>query len=72
MIDFIKNISPTELGIIILALIFFFGAKKITSLGKMGGETVREIKNIGKEFTKAVEMEEGDEPTKKEGKGVPK
>ena len=71
MIDFIKNISPTELGIIILALIFFFGSKKITSLGKMGGETVREIKNIGKEFTKAVEMEE-DEPTKKEGKGVPK
>ena len=57
MIDFIKNISPIELGIIALVLIFFFGPKTIRSLGKVSGETVREIKNIKNEFEKAVDAE---------------
>lgn len=70
MINFIKNISPIELGVIVAIFIFFFGSKKIVSLGKMSGETVREIKNIKKEFTKAIEAE--DEEPQKKRKGVSK
>lgn len=71
MINFIKNISPLELGIIVAILIFFFGAKKITSLGKMGGEVVKEIKNIKKEFTSAVDID-NDDKSKNERKGAQK
>lgn len=71
MINFIKNISPLELGIIVAILIFFFGAKKITSLGKMGGEVVKEIKNIKKEFTSAVDIDD-DDKSKNERKGAQK
>lgn len=55
MIDFVKNISPTELGIIVLILLVFFGGKIITRLARTSGETVKEIKNVKKEFTKAVD-----------------
>lgn len=55
MFDFIKNISPVELGIIIIILIVLFGNKIITRLARSSGETVKEIKNIKKEFTRSVE-----------------
>ena len=56
MFDFIKNISPTELiVIIVLILIVFFGGKVIAGLAKTSGETVREIKKVKKEFTQALE-----------------
>ncbi|HET7099024.1 MAG TPA: twin-arginine translocase TatA/TatE family subunit [Patescibacteria group bacterium] len=54
MLNFIKNIGPTELIVIAVILILIFGGKAIAGLGKTGGETVREIKNIKKEFTEAV------------------
>jgi len=55
MFDFIKNISPTELVIIVLILVVLFGGKAIAGrLAKTSGETVKEIKNIKKEFTKAI------------------
>ena len=55
MFDFIKNISPTELVIIVLILVVLFGGKAIAGrLAKTSGETVKEIKNIKNEFTKAV------------------
>ena len=55
MFDFIKNISPTELGIIVLILLVFFGGKVITNLARTSGQTVKEIKKIKKEFTNAIE-----------------
>lgn len=61
MLDFIKNISPVELGILAAIIIIFFGAKGIANLGKTGGQTVKEIKNIKKEITNAV----NDEPEQK-------
>lgn len=67
MFDFIKNIGPTELGIIVLILVVFFGAKLITNLARTSGESVREIKKIKKEFTKALD---GDGELS--GKGVSK
>ena len=58
MFDFIKNISPTEIAIIAVILILIFGAKLIIGLGKTSGETVREIKKIKKEFTKAIDIDD--------------
>ena len=59
MLNFIKNISQTELIIIIvLILLFFFGSKVVRGLAKTGGETVKEIKKVKKTFTEAVEGEE--------------
>lgn len=57
MINYIKNISPTELIIITLILIVLFGGKIITRLARTSGEAVKEVKNIKKEFKKAVEDE---------------
>ncbi|QQG47680.1 MAG: twin-arginine translocase TatA/TatE family subunit [Candidatus Woesebacteria bacterium] len=65
MLDFIKNISPTELVIIALILIVFFGSKVVINLSKGAGETFREIKKIKKNFTEAIE-DDGDKSSKKE------
>lgn len=54
MLNFIKNISPTELAIIVLILVILFGGKAISRLGKTGGETVKEIKKVKKAFTDAA------------------
>ena len=62
MLDFIKNISPTELIIIVLILVVLFGGKAIAGrLAKTSGETVKEIKKIKREFTKAIEIDDNDE-----------
>jgi len=55
MFDFIKNISSTELIILILILVILFGAKVAVKLGKTSGETVKEIKKIKREFTNTLE-----------------
>ena len=56
MFDFIKNISPTELLIIVLIFVVLFGGKAIAGrLARTGGETVKEIKKIKKEFTNAID-----------------
>lgn len=54
MLEFIKNISPIELGAIALILVVLFGAKVVTNLAKTGGQTYKEIKNIKKTFNEAV------------------
>ena len=67
MFDFLKNIGPTELIIIGVILIVFFGSKKIVELGKAGGETFKEVKKIKKEFSGAMEeVNKGDEDKKEE------
>lgn len=64
MFEFLKNIGPTELIIIGIILVVFFGSKKITELGKVGGETVKEVKKIKKEFGSAVEEIKKDDDTR--------
>jgi Sec-independent protein translocase protein TatA len=51
MLDFLKNISPTELAIIVLILVVLFGAKLMTGFAKTSGESFKELKKIKKEFT---------------------
>jgi len=58
MFDFLKNISPTEITILAAILIVLFGSKVFISLGKTGGETLKEIKKIKKSFTEAIEDDE--------------
>lgn len=60
MLNFIKNISSTELIVITLILVIVFGAKVVTRLGKVGGETLKEIKNIKKSVTEAVDDDKAD------------
>ena len=64
MFNFIKNISPLELGIIILILVVLFGAKTVAGLARTSGKSFKEIKKIKKTFTEAVE-DNNDKPTKK-------
>ncbi len=57
MFNIIKNISPTELIIIVLILVVLFGGKLITRMARMSGETVKEVKKVKQEFTKIVNDE---------------
>lgn len=59
MFDFIKNISTTELIIIVIILIVLFGGKAMIGFGKTSGETVKELKKIKKEFSDAVNGDDG-------------
>jgi Sec-independent protein translocase protein TatA len=54
MLNFVKNLSPTEIGAIALILIVLFGAKVVTKMGKLGGETLKEINKIKRSFTEDV------------------
>jgi Sec-independent protein translocase protein TatA len=54
MLDVLKDVSPTELILLIAILVILFGSKAIINLGKTGGETIRELKNIKKELTDAI------------------
>ena len=54
MLDFLKNIGPTEIIVIAVILLLIFGAKAITGVARTGGQTVKEIKKIKKEFTNAI------------------
>ena len=65
MFDMIKNIGPTELIIIVLILIVFFGGRAIVGLARTSGETVKEIKKAKKEFTTALENNDDKKPSKK-------
>jgi TatA/E family protein of Tat protein translocase len=75
MLDFIKNLGPTELIVIAALLILFFGSKKIIDLGRGAGEATKELKKVKKEFTGAVDDLKSDESAKPEsdsGEGVQK
>lgn len=66
MFNFLKNISSTELIIIGVVFIFFFGGKMATKLGKTSGKTLKEIKGIKKSFNEAI----GDDSSQKDKKEV--
>lgn len=66
MFDFIKNISPIELIIVILILLALFGSKALMGLARTSGGTVKELKKVKKEFMSAISDEEEDsKPGKK-------
>lgn len=50
MLDFMKNIGPSELIIIVLVIGAVFGTKKITDLAERFGESARELKKVKNEL----------------------
>ena len=64
IMNLIKNISPTELIIIIVVLFVLFGSKTLVRLGRSGGETLKEIKSVKKSFMDAVSDDESDDKQK--------
>lgn len=59
MLDFLKNIGPTEIIVIVVILVLIFGAKAITGIARTSGQTVKEIKKVKKEFTDAANEDDG-------------
>lgn len=57
MFNFIKNISPVEIGVIALILFIIFGKGIIIGIAKTGGETLKQIKGIKKSVTDAIQDE---------------
>ena len=55
MINWLKNISPTEFVIILVIILLLFGGRIAKMFGKTSGETVRELKKIKKNITDTVE-----------------
>lgn len=55
MFNFIKNIGPTEVVILLALLTLFFGRRIAIAIGKTTGQTVKEIKGIKKELMSNVE-----------------
>ena len=66
MLDFIKNIGPVEWLVILLILVILFGRKIVSGMGRATGETYKEVKNIKKTFTDAVEGEDESDKKKDE------
>ena len=46
------GLGPLELGIIVLIALMIFGPRQLPKLGRSLGDTIREIRGIGKEITK--------------------
>jgi Sec-independent protein translocase protein TatA len=55
MLNFINNISPTEILVVALILVMFFGTKFVTGLAKTSGATLKEAKKIKKNFIESLE-----------------
>lgn len=62
MFNFIKNISSTEILVIVAILFVLFGAKILMGMARTSGKTLKEVKKVKKEFTDA--LNEDDEPSK--------
>jgi Sec-independent protein translocase protein TatA len=68
MFNFLDNIGPTEILLLILILVVVFGGKTIAKrIAKAGGATVKEANEVKKEFLKAVEGDDA-KPSKKSSK----
>lgn len=61
MLNFIKNISPTELAIIALILVVLFGGRVATGIARSAGESLKEIKKIKRSFSEAVDDDKAHE-----------
>ncbi len=59
MLNFVKNIGPTEIIVLVAILILFFGSKIAVRIGRAGGETLKEIKKIKNEFAGTIKEVDG-------------
>lgn len=68
MPTFLKNISTTEIIVLVSILVLLFGAKTFISMSRTAGQSYKEIKKIKKNFTEAIE----DDAPNKSKEGVTK
>lgn len=54
MLEFLKNIGPTEIIILLCVLVLIFGANTISNVAKKSGETLKEVKKIKKDIVEAA------------------
>ena len=57
---FINNLGTVEIIVLIAIIFLIFGPKILKKLGKTGGETLKEVKNIKKTFKDALEDDDDD------------
>lgn len=69
MLNLLKNVSPTELIFVVVLLTLLFGAKTVTRLGKIFGETVKEGRKVKNEFMRAINLDDTDDESQKAGGG---
>lgn len=67
MQSFLNNLSPIEIAVILIILFVLFGRKAFISLGRTSGSTYKEIKNIKKNLTEALE-DDGESENKEQEK----
>ena len=59
------GLGSTELLIIAVVVLIFFGSKKLNELARGLGESTKEVKKVKKEYEKAVSGKYDDEETSK-------
>lgn len=52
MLDFIKNLGPMEIVIILVVIVLLFGSKKVKELSHGLGESTKELKKVKEEIEK--------------------
>jgi len=62
---FLGSLGGTEVMMIMLAILLFFGAKRIPELARGLGKGIREFKDATKEIKNDVESSVKDEPAQK-------
>lgn len=62
---FLGGLGTTEVIMILIAILLFFGAKRIPELARGLGKGIREFKDATKEIKNDVEGSMKDEPTQK-------
>jgi len=65
-----QGIGLTELIIIILVLIIFFGSKRITQLARQAGQATKELKKIKKEYKETLQELGRELPTEEEERAI--
>jgi sec-independent protein translocase protein TatA len=58
------GLGPTELIVIAIIILFFFGAKRLPEIGQGLGKAISEFRKVKKEFQKEkINSEKGDSPS---------
>ena len=55
MLDFLKNVSPIEIGVVVFVLFLLFGRKVVVGIARSAGETLSELRNIKTNMSEVVD-----------------
>lgn len=66
MLDFAKNVGPTEIVVIALILMLLFGRKVLVGIARSAGETFKEMRKVKDSFGEVIEEAQKPAGEKKE------